>query len=113
MHDVRLKEKETEAQAQAQTLGVSYVNLKGFPISPEALRLVPQERAEALKTVCFLFTGPEIRLASLNPTDQAVKDLLFELQERHKANGGVYKITDEVTASRSRPMTRSPRSKKS
>ncbi|MEK7620351.1 MAG: GspE/PulE family protein [Patescibacteria group bacterium] len=95
MHDVRLKEKETEAQAQAQTLGVSYVNLKGFPISPEALRLVPQERAEALKTVCFLFTGPEIRLASLNPTDQAVKDLLFELQERHKANGGVYKITDE------------------
>lgn len=95
MHDVRLKEKEMEAQEQAKTLGVSYVNLKGFPISPEALRQVPQERAETLRTICFLFTGPEIRLASLNPTDQAVKDLLFELQERHKANGGVYKISDE------------------
>jgi type IV pilus assembly protein PilB len=95
MYEVRLKEKETEAQSQAKTLGVSYVNLKGFPISPEALRLVPQERAEAVKAVCFLFTGPEIRLASLNPADQAVKDLLFELQERHKANGGVYKISDE------------------
>lgn len=95
MYEVRLKEKEAEAQSQAKSLGVSYVNLKGFPISPEALRLVPQERAEAVKTICFLFTGPEIRLASLNPTDQAVKDLLFELQERHKANGGVYKISDE------------------
>jgi len=95
MHDVRLKEKETEAETQAKTLGVSYVNLKGFPISPEALRLIPQERAEAVKAVCFLFTGPEIRLASLNPADQAVKDLLFELQERHKANGGVYQISEE------------------
>lgn len=95
MHDVRLKEKETEAQAQARTLGVSYVNLKGFPISPEALRLVPQARAESIKTVCFLFAGPEIRLASVHPSEQAVKDLLFELQERHKANGGVYQISDE------------------
>src|SRR3989339_49135 len=95
MHDVRLKEKEMEAQVQAKASGVSYVNLKGFPISPEALRLIPQERAESLKTVCFLFTGPEIRLASVNPADQGVKDLLFELQERHKANGGIYKISGE------------------
>lgn len=95
MHDVRLKEKEVQAESSAGTLGVSYVNLKGFPISPEALRLIPKDRAEALKTVCFLFTGPEIRLASLNPNDQKVKDLLFELQERHKANGGIYQISEE------------------
>lgn len=95
MHDVRLKEKEAQAQTQAKSLGVPYVNLKGFPISPEALRQVPQERAQALKAVCFLFTGPEIRLATLNPADQAVKDLLFELQERNRANGGIYKISEE------------------
>jgi type II secretory ATPase GspE/PulE/Tfp pilus assembly ATPase PilB-like protein len=95
MHDVRLKEKETEAQEQAKALGVPYVNLKGFPISPEALSQVPQERARALQAICFLFTGHEIRLAALNPGDQAVKDLLFELQERHKAGGGIYKISDE------------------
>ncbi|MBI2473596.1 type II/IV secretion system protein [Candidatus Uhrbacteria bacterium] len=95
MQEVRLKEKETEAQAVAKELGVSYVNLKGFPVSPEALRLIPQERAETLKTVCFLFTGPEIRLASLHPETQPVQDLLFELQERYKANGGIYKISEE------------------
>src|SRR3989338_6020551 len=95
MHEVRLKEKEMEAAGIAKQLGISYVNLKGFPVSPEALRLIPQERAEALKTVCFLFTGPEIRLASLNPEPQPVKDLLFELQERYKANGGIYKISEE------------------
>jgi len=95
MHDVRLKEKEEEAQAQAKTLGVPYVNLKGFPISPDALRQVPQEQAEQLQAVCFLFTGPEIRLAATNPNADEVKELLYQLQERQKANGGIYKVSEE------------------
>ncbi len=95
MAEVRLKEKEAEAEAASRATGVPYVNLKGFPISPEALRLIPEDRALALKTVCFLFTGPQIRVASLTPTDQAVQDLTHELTERHKASGGVYQISEE------------------
>src|SRR3989338_11497277 len=95
MHEVRLKEKEIVAEQQSQTLGVPYVNLKGFPISPEALRQVPQEQATQLGAVCFLFTGPEIRVASSEPERQEVKDLLFQLQERNKAHGGLYKISEE------------------
>lgn len=95
MSEVRLKEKEVEAENQAKTLGVPYVNLKGFPISPESLRQIPLEQAQELQTVCFLFTGPEIRLASINPDLQAAKDLLFQLQERNQANGGLYKISAE------------------
>lgn len=95
MKEVRLKEKESEAESQAVALGVQYVNLKGFPISPEALRIVPQERAEQLKTVCFLYTGPEIRLASTQPMADDVQSLSHELAERYKANGGVYKISEE------------------
>jgi type IV pilus assembly protein PilB len=95
MASVRLKEKEQEAENIAGQSGMKYVNLKGFPISPEALRLIPLERAEQLSSVCFLYTGPEIRMASTTPDKQEVKDLLFELQERHKANGGVYKISEE------------------
>lgn len=95
MHDVRLKEKEIQTEKLASDSSVSYVNLKGFPISPEALRQIPKEQAEKLGTVCFLFTGPEIRLASVKPHDSGVKDLLFQLQERFGANGGVYQISDE------------------
>jgi type IV pilus assembly protein PilB len=95
MVEVRFKEKEAEAQSVAATAGAQYVNLKGFPISPEALRTIPQDRAEALKVVCFLNTGPEIRLASTVPSNEAVKDLLHELQERYKANGEIYQISEE------------------
>lgn len=95
MHDVRLKEKEEEAQTFAKTSGVPYVNLKGFPISPEALRLVPKDRAEKLKVVCFLNTGTDLRLAARDPNNEEVKSLLHELQERYKANGGIYHISEE------------------
>jgi type IV pilus assembly protein PilB len=95
MHDIRLKEKEEAAEAEAKQKGFPYVNLKGFPISPEALQEIPLERAKELNTVCFLYTGPEIRLASTNPDKQEVEDLLFALEERNKANGKLYKISDE------------------
>ena len=95
MHEVRLKEKEGIAEKKADTLGVSYVNLKGFPISPEALRIIPKDRAVELSVACFLYTGPEIRIASTEPDNEEVKTLLHELQERYKANGGVYQISEE------------------
>jgi type IV pilus assembly protein PilB len=95
MHDVRLKEKEEEAQVFAKTSGAPYVNLKGFPISPEALRLIPKDRATKLEVVCFLNTGTDLRLAARDPNKQEVKGLLHELQERYKANGGIYHISEE------------------
>ncbi|MFH1252727.1 MAG: GspE/PulE family protein [Candidatus Uhrbacteria bacterium] len=95
MREVRLKEKEDEAQALAQELGLSFVNLKGFPISPEAISLIPREQAEALQVVCFLHTGPELRLGTTNPENEAIKELLFQLTEHYKANGVLYKISEE------------------
>ncbi|MBI5369795.1 type II/IV secretion system protein [Candidatus Uhrbacteria bacterium] len=95
MSEVRLKEKEAQAEHQAKTLKVPYVNLSGFPISPESLRLVPKDQAIALSAVPFLFTGPEVRLGSTQPTAPAVKELLFQLEERNKAHGGVYLISEE------------------
>ncbi len=95
MVTVRLKEKEIETQNQAKTLGVPYVNLRGFPISPEALRQIPLEQATQLKTVAFLHTGPEIRLGSIMPTAEAVKELLFQLEERNKTHGEIYLLSEE------------------
>jgi len=95
MHEVRLKEKEDEAQDKARSLGVPFVNLKSFPISPEALSLVSREQAEKLKAVCFLHTGPELRLAALEPKNEAVQELVFQLSERYKTNGVIYQISAE------------------
>jgi type IV pilus assembly protein PilB len=95
MTDIREAEKESQAEEKAQALGVPYVNLKGFAISPEALSLIPKEQAKKLKAVCFLFTGPEIRIASVDPMNEEVKELLHQLTERYHARGDIYLITEQ------------------
>lgn len=95
MLDVRRKEKEAETAMLAKKAGIGYVNLKGFPISPDALRQIPKDQAEALKVVCFLYTGTEVRIAALEPENPSVKELIYQIGERTKANGGVYQISEE------------------
>ncbi|MFH1404990.1 MAG: GspE/PulE family protein [Patescibacteria group bacterium] len=95
LKDVHIKEKEEETQELANSSGSQYVNLKGFPIAPEALIQIPKDRAEKLKTVCFLSSGPKIRLGSTQPQNDEVKELLFQLEERNKAQGDIYLISEE------------------
>jgi type IV pilus assembly protein PilB len=91
---IQLKEKEKEVEEKAQQLGVAYINLDKFPVSQEALKLIPQTMAENLQTVCFLYTGEEIRLASLNPQNPQVSNLSKELADVHHANVKIYLISE-------------------
>lgn len=94
MESIHLAELERLAKAEAEQLGISHVNLVGFPISPDAISMIPEEQAQELKAVCFLFTGPELRVGAVNPNDPKVKELAYQLGERNKASAGVYKITE-------------------
>jgi type IV pilus assembly protein PilB len=93
--DIALQGKEREAQGSASVLGVEYIDLKGFPISPDALTLVPQDQAVKLKAITFLDTGPEFRLAAVQPDLPEIKDLLHQIEERHKSHGAIYQMTEE------------------
>ncbi len=95
MTEIKFKEQTVETERLAVSLGLPTINLKGFPISPEALVLVPEEQAKLLKVICFLFTGPELRLGAINPSDQAVQELLFALGERHKSNPKLYVLSED------------------
>lgn len=93
--NIRLREKEEATQRMASATGAPYIDLKGFPISPDALRLVPEDQANALKVVAFLFTGSELRIGAVDPENEKVKELAYELGERHKTNAGLYQISEE------------------
>ncbi len=98
MDVISLKEKESETQQLAATLNIPYINLKGFPINADALTLLPQVQAKALKAIAFLFTGPELRLGAVAPNEKAVQELAYELGERHKTNVGLYTISEQSFA---------------
>ncbi len=95
MAEIEKQGKEKEAEMGAATIGLPYISLKGFPISPDALRLIPEEQARTLRVICFFFNGPQLRIGAVNPTTPEIKELVFQLGERNKTNASLYQISDE------------------
>jgi len=98
MHDLDLQAKERETAKRGAFLGVSYINLKGFPISPDALVLLSFEQAKELKMAVFLQTGDEVRIAAVDPSRPDVKEAAYQVGERARANVGMYIISEESYA---------------
>ncbi len=95
MAKIEVGSKEKEAETIAKAHNIPYINLVGFAISPDALRLIPEDKAKEIKTLAFLYTGPELRIASTDPTNEDIKQLAFGLGERLKTRAILYKITDD------------------
>lgn len=73
MKQIQTSEIERLTQREAGSHSLPYINLKGFPISPEALSLITKEEAEDAKTIVFLKVTDEIRLATSQPGEKVEK----------------------------------------
>ncbi|MFH1583229.1 MAG: GspE/PulE family protein [Candidatus Falkowbacteria bacterium] len=91
---VKIKELERLTKQAAAAAGLPYVDLVGFPISPEALVLIDEIEVKALLTLCFFYDGKNIRLASLKPQDEKVISLAKQLSEKYFAEISIYLITE-------------------
>src|SRR5680860_221090 len=90
--EIKLKELEHKTQRDAEELALDYVNLSGFPISPEALVLIQEERAKELKAVCFFYDGKNIRIGCLNPSAEVLEEMK-RLSEQYFAKTRLYLIS--------------------
>jgi FMN phosphatase YigB (HAD superfamily) len=91
--EIKLKEIEKQTENDAKALGLLYVSLFAFPISPEALVLIQEERARELKAVCFYYDGKNLRLGCVDPTPE-VKEELARLNEQYFVDGKLYIISE-------------------
>jgi len=98
MRQLELSAKERVVEQRAAQLGVGYINLKGVPIGPETLLTISREQSQALRVICFLNTGTEIRVGCLDPVDERAKELVFQLGERFHADARRYAISEESFA---------------
>ncbi|MFA6416693.1 MAG: GspE/PulE family protein [Patescibacteria group bacterium] len=90
--EIKLKELEHKTQRDAEELGLDYVNLYGFPISPEALVLIQEERAQELKAICFFYDGKNIRVGCLNPSAEVLEEMK-RLSEQYFADAKLYLVS--------------------
>ena len=95
MEEIRLKEKETEISKKAQATRAMYINLKGFPIAPETLKLLPEEIARQNKMIPFFHGGGETRIAAINANDEKVKEIAYQIGERQHTNIKIYMVSEQ------------------
>ena len=91
---LKIKELERLTKQAATSAGLPYIDLAGFPISPEALILIDEAEAKTLGTLCFYYDGKSIRLGSLAPQEQAVEALAKQLLEKYFAEISIYLISE-------------------
>ncbi len=94
MIDIKLKEKEALCEARAIQIGLGYINLKGFPIGPEVLSLITENRAARLKIIPFFQSEDQIRIGAVNPEDPQVQKFVIEFAEKNKAQVEIYAISE-------------------
>ncbi len=92
--EIKNKEIERQTQAKAQSLGLSYISLFGFPISPEALSLIPEEDAIKNKIICFFYDGENIRLATTNPENPEIKKINDEINKAYFTKSNIYLMSE-------------------
>ncbi len=91
---LKIKELERLTKQAAEAAGLPYIDLFGFPISPEALVLIDEAEVKALETLCFFYDGKKIKLGSLAPQDEKVLALAKSLSEKYFSEVTVYLITE-------------------
>ena len=90
--EIKLKEIERKTTSIANELGLDYVSLARFPISPEALSLIPEQKAKELKLICFFYDGKNVRLACLKPSEE-IKAEMLNLEKKSFAKVKLYIIS--------------------
>ncbi len=91
--EIEIRKTEELTKERAKKSGLPYIDLFGFPISAEALSLIPESESRRLKIVCFLYVNEEIRIGAVEATEE-VREFLNKLAAEHYCRGQLYVISE-------------------
>lgn len=89
---IRQKGREEDTEKKARESGVSYINLYGFPVSAESLRVIPEAQAREKNIVCFYAAPDKIKIASTDINEE-IKEITYQLGEKNHADTELYLIS--------------------
>ena len=92
--EIKIKETERSTKRIANDVGMLYIDLSDFAISPEALVLLNEEEARNISTVCFFYDGKNIRLGTVDYESSEAKNLLKNLEKKYFSKGTLYLISE-------------------
>lgn len=95
MKSLALQEKEREVEARAESINLSYIDLRGFPINPDSIAIIPKKIAASLGVVCFWYAIGDLRVGVINPKEEGLSQYLALLSREHYTNPIQYLISEE------------------
>ncbi len=90
--EIKNKEIERQTQAKAQTLGLSYIDLENFPISPEAISLIKEEEAIKNKIICFFYDGENVKIGAVSENDK-VDEIIENINKTYFTKSSLFLIS--------------------
>jgi type IV pilus assembly protein PilB len=97
MKEIELNRKEDEIKSKAITAGMGYINLKGLPIVPEALRLISEEESKENGIIAFMYKKDiEIRVAVLE-FNSKVDEIGKRISDEHDKVAVKFYLTSRVS----------------
>jgi len=90
LEELKNKKIEEEAQKKAIALGLPYINLRGIPIPPEILRIIPEEEAKELSVIPFYKDERKINLATTDPTQPKILELIERIKSENNLEVFIY-----------------------
>ncbi|MFH0856415.1 MAG: GspE/PulE family protein [bacterium] len=94
MKEIKDDDLERASNEKAGILGLPYINLQNFPVSPDAISLLTEEKAKDMGAVCFFYTREEFRIGFFDENNfDKIKELIDELHKKTGAHGVAYLIS--------------------
>lgn len=84
LEEIKNNELEEQTKQRATSMGLQYINLKGFPISQDALSFIDEDKAKSLNVVCFALLDNEVKIATTDPENPQLKKFIREVETNGK-----------------------------
>ncbi len=95
IQEIDVKEQERITREKARELDINYISLRGYPISPEIISIIPEEVAKINKAVAFYEGQGRLRLAIVDPQIPTLQQLVDSLGKKYFGRLDLYLISDD------------------
>lgn len=82
--DIKKGSEEKDYKKYAEKLNLEYVELKGYPISPDVLKIISREDAQNFQVISYLKVGNKVKIATPDPQLDKFQEFLFSLKNMTK-----------------------------
>ena len=93
VHNRRVVDDVTVAQTKSELLGIPYQKVKLEDLTPEILKLIPEETASSYKLVPLMKTKDMLVVGMVRPDDAKAQDVLRFIAKQQRVDLGVYLIS--------------------